>query len=72
MSVDMGQADRTLRTHRGRMTYTWADIKPKAHIQRGDICVIRSMNGWPEMFRLVEQHHYKEWAGCFTYIGEGK
>lgn len=68
MSVDMGQADRTLRSHRGPMPYTWQDIKPKAHITRGDICVIRSMNGWPEMFKLVEQHHYKEWTGCFSVI----
>jgi len=69
MSVDMGQADQTLRTRSAPTPYTWGDIKPKAHIVRGDICVIRRMNGTPEMFRLVEQHHYKEWVGCFSFIG---
>jgi len=54
------------------MPYTWHDIKPKAHIQRGDICVIRCMSGSPEMLKLVEQRHYKEWVGCFSYIGEVK
>ena len=45
-------------------------LTPKAHIKRGDICVIRLVGGKPEMFRLVEQHHDKEWVGCFTYIGD--
>jgi hypothetical protein len=70
--IDMGQADRTLRTHNRPPPYTWADIKPKQHITRGDICVVRRINGAPEMFRLVDQHHYKEWVGCFTYMGEMK
>ena len=69
--VDMAQAERGLRSTSRPFSYTWHDIKPKAHIQHGDICVIRSMSGSPEMFRLVEQHHYKEWVGCFSYIGGG-
>ena len=71
MSIDMGQADRTLRVvHVDPWSWTWFDVKPKAHIVRGDICVIRGMNGTPEMFKLVEQHHYKEWVGCFSFIGK--
>lgn len=70
--IDMAQAERGLRSASRPLPYTWRDIKPKAHIQRGDVCVIRSMSGSPEMFRLVEQHHYKEWVGCFSYIGEVK
>jgi len=68
--IDMAQADRTLRTRQRPVPYTWADIKPKQHINHGDICVIRRMNGSPEMFRINDPHHYKEWVGCFTYIGE--
>ena len=68
--TDMAQADRTLRTRQRSTPYTWADIKPKQHIVRGDVCEVRRMNGAPEMFSLVEQHQYKEWVGCFTYIGE--
>ena len=45
-------------------------VKPKPHIKRGDVCVIRLVGGVREMFRLVDQHHYKEWVGCFTYLGE--
>jgi hypothetical protein len=52
--------------------YTWADLKHKAHLQPRTICVIRSMNGKPEIFSIVEQHHYKEWVGCFTYLGAGR
>jgi hypothetical protein len=66
--IDMAQAERGLRSTSRPVPYTWHNVKPKAHIQRGDICVIRSMNGAPEMFRLVEQHHYKEWVGCFSAI----
>ena len=36
--------------------------------QRGTICVIRLFNGKPEALRLVDQHQYKEWAGCFSII----
>jgi hypothetical protein len=70
--IDMAQAERGLRSTSRPMPYTWHDIKTKAHIQRGEICVIRCMSGSPEMLRLDEQRHYKEWIGCFSYIGEVK
>jgi len=68
--IDMGQADRTLRSRQQPTPYTWQDIKPKAHIAHGDVCVIRRMNGSPEMFKIHDQQWYREWVGCFTYIGE--
>jgi hypothetical protein len=66
--MDMGQADRTLRSQTKPKPFTWFEVKPKAHIVRGDVCVIRRMNGSPEMFKIVEQHSYKEWSGCFSII----
>lgn len=38
--------------------------------RRGDICVIRIRNGVPMMFRLYDQRTYKEWVGCFSYLGD--
>ena len=35
---------------------------------KGTICVIRSCNGKPEALRIVNQHHYKEWVGCFSIL----
>ena len=35
---------------------------------RGTICVIRLCNGEHEALRLVEQHHYAQWVGCFSII----
>ena len=37
--------------------------------ERGTICVIRLFNGKPEALRLVEQHDYKAWVGCFSILG---
>jgi hypothetical protein len=68
--TDMAQADRTLRSSSRPTPFTWADVKPKPSLTHGEICVIRRFNGSPEMLRVVDQHHYKEWVGCFSYIGE--
>lgn len=70
MSVDMGQADQTLRivVHVNPWKWTWSDVKLRPNIVRGDLCVIRGVNGTPEMFKIVEQHTYKEWVGCFSAI----
>ena len=73
--TDMAQADRTLRRnksnhHQTQRPFTWAEIKPKAHIKRGDICVLRSFNGAREMLRLDDPFWHTRWIGCFTYIGE--
>ena len=73
--TDMAQADRTLRTQNKPTPYTWAEVKfldgeYQPPLGRGDICVIRGFNGSPEVLRLDDQHHYKEWVGCFSYLGE--
>jgi hypothetical protein len=39
------------------------------NFERGTICVIRLFNGKPEALRLVEQHDYKAWVGCFSILG---
>lgn len=73
--IDMAQADRSLRTHPRPTPYAWTEVKflddeYQPPLQRGDICVIRRANGAPEVLRLADQHHYKEWVGCFSYLGE--
>ena len=70
MSVDMGQADQTLRTvvHVNPWAWTWGGVKLRPNTMRGDLCVIRGVNSTPEMFKIVEQHTYKEWVGCFSAI----
>lgn len=70
MSIDMGQADRTLVVHVEPWSWTWFDVKLRKDAVRGDLCVIRGVNGKPEMFKIVEQHHYKEWVGCFSFLGK--
>lgn len=35
---------------------------------RGDICVIREINGRECVLRLSNQSSYKEWTGCFSII----
>ncbi len=34
------------------------------------ICVIRAVNGRETILPLVDQHTYKEWAGCFSLTKE--
>jgi hypothetical protein len=66
--IDMAQADRTLwRTERlpdTRKPKVAPDVKP------GDYCVIRGYSGWPTILRIEPQDSYKEWQGCFVYLGE--
>ena len=37
---------------------------------RGVICVERSVRGVIEWLPLADQHHYREWQGCFSLLGE--
>jgi hypothetical protein len=41
-------------------------------IPPGAICVTRETNGVAEILPLADQWTYKEWVGCFCYIGGGK
>jgi len=70
--TDMAQADRTLRARPTPTPFTWANVKPKPSLTYGEVCVIRRFNGAPEMLRIVDQQQYKEWVGCFSYIGGSK
>lgn len=54
--------------HLSSWAWTWADVKLRPDTVRGDLCVIRGVNGKPVMFKIVEQHTYKEWVGCFSFI----
>jgi hypothetical protein len=38
--------------------------------KRGELCVIRQSRGKPEALRIVPQWSYKEWVGCFSWIGD--
>ena len=37
---------------------------------RGVICVERSVRGVIEWLPLADQHHYREWQGCFSLLGD--
>lgn len=37
---------------------------------RGRIYVLRSVDGQIEALALVHQADYKEWAGCFSALGD--
>jgi len=67
--VDMGQADGSLRIRQPTLRYGWEDVKDPVSVSNGDLCVIRSSNGSPEVLRIEPQTSYREWAGCFTYCG---
>jgi hypothetical protein len=36
---------------------------------RGVICVERMVRGQLQWLPLADQHHYKEWTGCFSLLG---
>jgi hypothetical protein len=38
-------------------------------LKYGKICVLREVRGIWEALPLDPQWHYREWVGCFTYIG---
>lgn len=37
-------------------------------MNKGTICVARSVSGEVQWLRLDPQWHYKEWSGCFSLI----
>lgn len=37
---------------------------------RGTICVVREVNGRLCVLRLQNQQAFREWAGCFSIIGD--
>lgn len=39
-------------------------------MQKGLIYVMRRINGVDVPLRIWNQSSYREWLGCFTYIGE--
>jgi hypothetical protein len=70
MSIDMGQADRTLRQRTVKAaSYDWTQVVQVAALNRGDRCVVRQSNGVPEILKIEPQWAYKEWVGCFSFIG---
>ena len=41
------------------------------HFGKGSICVMREYRGKPVVLKIENQHHFKEWVGCFSvYCGE--
>ena len=38
--------------------------------RKGTICIMRKIQGRWAVCPLVHQRDYKEWPGCFSYIGE--
>lgn len=69
--LDLAQADRTLRQRTtGSQSYDWTMvISVSDNLKKGELCVIRQSNGRPEMLKIEPQWEYKEWKGCFSFIG---
>ena len=68
--IDMAQADRTLRQRTSKaFSYDWTKVVPAADLKRGELCVIRQSTGTPLVLKIEPQWAYKEWAGCFCWIG---
>ena len=65
--IDMAQADSTLRKRtRNAVSYDFTKLAPVAKdLKKGEICVIREY----EILRIVPQWSYKEWVGCFSWLG---
>ena len=65
--IDMAQADRTLRVRQTKgSSYDWTKLQAAAtDLKRGEVCVIREY----EVLRIQPQWSYKEWVGCFSWIG---
>ena len=68
----MAQADSTLKQRTTKASsYDWTMIVPSSEdFKRGELCVIRQSRGKPEALRIVPQWSYKEWVGCFSWIGD--
>ena len=67
--IDMGQADRTLKASSRAPSYDWTQVVQTVELHRGDKCVIRQSSGTPEILKIEPQWAYKEWVGCFSFIG---
>jgi len=68
--IDMAQADRTLRARTSNaVSYDWTKVVPATDLKRGELCVIRQSSGKPEALKIEPQWAYKEWTGCFSWIG---
>ena len=68
--IDLAQADRTLRARTTRaVSYDWTRVTPAADLKRGELCVIRQSTGTPLVLKIEPQWAYKEWVGCFCWIG---
>lgn len=39
---------------------------------KGDVCVFRGVHGRTQVLKLVHQHHYKEWQGCFSIYNNAR
>jgi hypothetical protein len=39
---------------------------------KGDICIFREVFGRIQVLKLVHQHHYKEWQGCFSIYNNAR
>ena len=39
---------------------------------KGDVCVFRQVHGRTQVLKLVHQHHYKEWNGCFSIYNNAR
>jgi hypothetical protein len=50
------------------LQYGIIDIKKSMGDIVMKICVERSVAGNIEWLPLADQHHYREWAGCFTLL----
>ena len=37
-------------------------------LKRGDVCVVRKVNGRWCVLRLKNQASFREWSGCFSII----
>ena len=71
--LDMAQADRTLRARTtGAWSYDWTMVTPAADLKRGELCVIRQSTGKPLVLRIDPPWSYKEWTGCFSWIGDAR
>lgn len=53
------------------LRFSWSDVRCPHPRQTGDLCVIRSSNGTPEILKIEDSAHWREWAGAFSYISEG-
>ena len=61
--IDLGQH---IPRHSQPVHRDWIDVKGTTN--RGQLCVIRSSNGTPEIFKLDPKENWKEWSGAFSAL----